>query len=450
MAMRRETGVQGDLVASWAEMPRSPGHAFYDKLQNFLKEAGFDAFVEDICKPYYAPRMGAPSLPPGRYFRMHMVGYFEGIDSERGIVWRCSDSYSLRDFLRLGNRDKVADHSWLSKTRSRLPHEVHEKVFGWVLNLVAERGLVKGERIGVDGSTMEANAALRTIVRRDCGQTYRQMLTRMAQESGVETPTIDDLVRIDRKRTGKKLSNEDWTSQTDPDAKIARMKDGSTHLAYKPEHAVDLDTGVIVAAPVHPADDGDTTTLDPTLEAAARNLADIGIAPTPEAPCELVADKGYHSREGLKELDGGVWKTRIAEPKPANGYLRWRGDETARQAVYANRARLKSGVGRDAMRRRGEMVERSFAHVLDRGGMRRVWLRGRENVHKRYLIHVAGFNLGILMRALFGRGTPRQAASIKSGLLFVIQTDVALAIAMLGDVDGEMAMLVILLAPETD
>ena len=209
----------------------------------------------------------------------------------------------------------------LSKTRSRLPHEAHEKVFGWVLKLVADRGLVKGERLGVDGSTMEANAALRTIVRRDNGETYRQMLTRMAQESGVETPTIDDLVRLDRKRKGKTLSNEDWTSKTDPDAKIARMKDGTTHLAYKPEHAVDLDTGVIVAAPIHPADDGDTTTLPGTLEAAARNLAEVDLAPTPDEPCALVGDKGYHSREGLKELAGGVWKTRIAEPKPVSELL---------------------------------------------------------------------------------------------------------------------------------
>jgi transposase len=336
----------------------------------------------------------------------------------------------------------------LSKTRSRLPHEVHEKVFGWVLNLVAERGLVKGERIGVDGSTMEANAALRTIVRRDNGETYRQMLTRMAQESGIETPTMDDLVRLDRKRKGKKVSNEDWTSQTDPDAKIAKMKDGSTHLAYKPEHAVDLDTGVIVAAPIHPADVGDTATLGPTLEAAHKNLSVAGLPPTPENPSDLVTDKGYHSREGLKELDGGVWKTRIAEPKPANGYLRWHGDDAARDAVYANRARLKSGVGRDAMRRRGEMVERSFAHILDRGGMRRTWLRGRENVHKRYLIHVAGFNLGILMRALFGCGTPRADAGAKNALLFIIQTDATLVIAGLADIDGEVAMLVIVVAPE--
>ncbi len=190
MAMRWETGVQGDLYVTWAEMPRFPGYVFYDRLQQILVEAGFDAFVEDACKPFYVPRMGAPSLPPGRYFRMHMIGYFEGIDSECGIVWRCSDSWSLRDFLRLANRDKVPDHSWLSKTRGRLPHEVHEKVFEFVLNLVAERGLVKGERIGVDGATMEANAALRSIMRRDSDESYREMLTGMAKESGVETPTI--------------------------------------------------------------------------------------------------------------------------------------------------------------------------------------------------------------------------------------------------------------------
>jgi len=301
MAMRREAGVQDDLVASWAEIPRSPGHAFYDRLQTLLKDAGFDVFVEDVCKPYYAPRLGAPSLPPGRYFRLHMVGYFEGIDSERGIVWRCSDSLSLREFLRLSNRDKVPDHSWLSKTRSRLPHEVHEKVFSWVLDLVAERGLVKGERIGVDGSTMEANAALRTIVRRDTGETYRQMLTRMAEESGVATPTIDDLVRLDRKRKGKKLSNEDWRSPTDPDAKIAKMKDGTTHLAYKPEHAVDLDTGVIVAAPIHPADEGDTTTLEPTLEEAQKNLSAVGLAPTKEDPCDLDRRQG---KSPTRDLEG--------------------------------------------------------------------------------------------------------------------------------------------------
>src|SRR3954462_10570664 len=240
--------------------------------------------------------MGAPSVPPGRYFRMHMVGYFEGIDSERGIEWRCSDSLSLREFLRLEMTDRVPDHSWLSNTRGRLPHEVHETVFGWVLALIARHGLIQGERIGVDASTMEANAALWAIVRRDTGEGYREMLTRMAQESGIVTPTVGDLIRMDRHRTGKRLSNEEWGSATDPDARIARMKDGTTHLAYKPEHAVDLDTGAIVAAEIHAADEGDTTTLSGTLDAARRNLTSVGAPPCSDDPAECVADKGYHSR----------------------------------------------------------------------------------------------------------------------------------------------------------
>jgi transposase len=417
MAMGREGDRQGDLIVTWSEMPRSPGHVFYDRLQEVLIAGGFDGFVETACQPYYAPKMGAPSVPPGRYFRMHMVGYFEGIASERGIAWRCSDSMSLRDFLRLENREKVPDHSWLSKTRGRLPHEVHERVFEWVLKLAAEKGLIRGKRIGVDASTMEANAALRTIVRRDDGRSYCEMLTAMAKESGIETPSADDLVRLDRTRKGKKLSNEEWTSQTDPDARIAKLKDGRTHLAYKPEHAVDLDTGVIVAAALHPADQGDTTTIEGTLAAAEQNLAQVDAAPTNQQPGELVADKGYHSRAVLKTLDGGVWKTRIAEPKQP-GFSRWHGDDEARVAVYANRTRLGSGVGKQAMRLRAEIVERSFAHNLDRGGMRRTWLRGRENVHKRYLVHVAGHNLAILMRLLIGAGTPREAAA--RGLAYIL------------------------------
>ncbi|MGD9659620.1 MAG: transposase [Methylocystis sp.] len=449
MAMRRESGAQGDLVVGWAELPRSPGRAFYDELQKVLLAADFDVFVENACKPYYAAKMGEPSLPPGRYFRMHMVGYFEGLDSERGIVWRCADSFSLRDFMRLSARDKVPDHSWLSKTRCRLPHEVHEKVFGFVLKLVVERGLVMGECIGVDGSTMETNAALRSIVRRDTGETYRAMLERMAKESGIATPTAEDLARFDRKRKGKKLSNEDWTSATDAEAKIARMKDGTTHLAYKPEHAVDLDTGVIVAAPIYEADKGDTMTISETLEGAKANLSAVGLAPTPDSPCEIIADKGYHSREVLKDLNDGEWKRRIAEPSPAKGYFRWRGDEAAREAAYANRARLKSGVGRAAMKKRGELVERSFAHVLDRGGMRRAWLRGRENIAKRYLIHVAGFNIGVLMQALIGRGTPRELAAATNAFLFVVQTNVAIAVVVIAESDGAPSFLAVIAAPET-
>ncbi|MCP4201430.1 MAG: transposase [bacterium] len=421
MAMGQQKDRQGDLMVGWSEMPRSPGHVFYDRLQSVLVEADFDALVEATCKPYYAARMGAPSVPPGRYFRMHLVGYFEGIDSERGLEWRCSDSLSLREFLRLESRARVPDHSWLSKTRSRLPHEVHQAVFDWVLARIAEAGLIKGERIGVDASTMEANAALRTIVRRDSGEGYREMLERLAAESGIETPTAEDLVRLDRARKGKKLSNEDWVSKSDPEAKIAKMKDGTTHLAYKPEHAVDLDTGAVVAAELHPADEGDTTTLAKTLTAAKERLEAVDLGPTTEAPAECVTDKGYHSRAVLKALDNGPWKTRIAEPKP-KGFARWRGDEAARRAVTNNRARLLSEVARQTFRLRAEIVERSFAHSLDRGGMRRTWLRGRENVHKRYLLHVAGHNLSLLMRQLIGAGTPKEAVARGYMAIFLILT----------------------------
>ncbi len=269
MAMGLRKDRQGDLMVGWAEMPRSPGHVFYDRLQSVLIEGDFDGFAEAACRCCYVARTGAPSVPPGRCFRMHLVGCFEGIDSGRGLEWRCSDSLSLREFLRLESRDRVPDHSWLSKTRTRLPHEGHAAVFDRVLALIAEAGLVKGDRIGVDASTMEANAALRNIVRRDTGEGDREMLEHLARESGIETPTAEDLARLDRKRKGKKLSNQDWVCRSDPGARVARMKDAATHLADKPGHAVDPDTGAVVAAELHPADEGDTTTLFKTLAAGA-------------------------------------------------------------------------------------------------------------------------------------------------------------------------------------
>src|SRR4051812_6911264 len=297
MALGRQGERQTDLMIGWAELPRSPGHAFYDRLQAVLVAAGFDRFAEAECAPHYASRRGRPSLPPGRYFRMHLVGYFEGIDSERGLEWRCADSLSLREFLRLGTTESVPDHSWLSKTRSRLPVEVHEAVFAWVLQRLAEHGLIKGERIGGDASTMEANAALRAIVRRDTGEGYRAMLGRLAKESGIATPTAEDLIRLDRKRKGERLSNAEWASPTDPEARIAELKDGRTRLAYKPEHAVDLDTGAIVAAEIHAADQGDTATLPGTLAAAEANLAAVGATVPDErsAPAMLTAQLGHAS-----------------------------------------------------------------------------------------------------------------------------------------------------------
>ena len=430
MAMGRQRDRQGEMLLSWDELPKSPGHVFYDRLQEVLLDNGFDGFVEGLGKPYYAPVMGARSLPPGRYFRMHLVGYFEGIHSERGLEWRCTDSLSLREFLRLGVREAVPDHSWLSKTRGRLPLEVHDAVFAWVLGRLAERNLVKGERIGIDASTMEANAAMRSIQRRDSGESYRAMLTRMAEASGIPTPTAAELKQLDRTRKGKRVRNAEWVSPSDPDARITRLKDGRTRLAYKPEHAVDLDTEAIVAATIHPADQGDTTTIAGTLEAATRGLDAAGLAPSAEAPAELVADKGYHSRAVLKDLADGPWQTRIAEPRPKE-VQRWHGDLDARRAVYRNRARLRSGIGKEGFALRAEKVERSFEHNLDRGGMRRTWLRGRENVQKRYLIQVAAYNLGLVMRALLGAGTPKAAAARGGGLIWLAASTAGLVILII-------------------
>ena len=448
MALGRQGERQVELMVGWAELPRSPGHAFYDRLQAVLVEAGFDGFAEGQCARHYAGKQGRPSLPPGRYFRMHLVGYFEGIHSERGLEWRCADSLSLREFLRLDPIERVPDHSWLSKTRSRLPLEVHEAIFAWVLRRLAEHGLILGDRIGVDASTKEANAALRSIVRRDSGEGYREMLERLAKESGIETPTADDLIRLDRSRQGKRLSNGDWASPGDPDARIAKMKDGRTRLAYKPEHAVDLDTGAVVTAAIHLADQGDTTTLPETLKAAEASLAGVGAAPTPDDPTELVADKGYHSRDGLKNLDDGVWKSRIAEKK-TRGVHRWHGDVEARRAVYNNRTRLRSGVARAGFRLRGELVERSFALTLDRGGMRRAWLLGRENLHKRYLVHVAGYNLGLIMRLLVGAGTPREfLAGVSAHLRLLATADGATTGILIIATVAEAAILVVSFEPD--
>jgi transposase len=226
------------MLVAWSELPRSPGHVFYDRLQSEPLAAGFDGFVEGLRVPYCAARRGRPSLPPGRYFRMLLVGSFEGTDSECGLEWRCADSLSLREALRRGEREPVPDHFWLSRTRARLPLEMHNAVFPWVLQRLTERGLIRGKRLGVDASALEANAALRAIVRRGTGEGYRELLTRIAKESGIETPTAEELTQLDRARKGKKLSNAAWESPTDPDARSAKLQDGRTHLVGKPEHAV--------------------------------------------------------------------------------------------------------------------------------------------------------------------------------------------------------------------
>ena len=399
---KRKRKRQETLWIPTNEIPTPPAHPFYRRLNSILEKQGFDEFVEGICAKFYDPKMGRPGLAPGIYFRMLLIGYFEGLDSERGIAWRTADSLALRDFLGLDLTDAPPDHSTVSRTRRLMDLETHQAVFTWVLQRIADSGLLKGKTIGIDATTLEANAALKSIVRRDTGDSYQEFLTALAKESGIETPTREDLARFDRKRS-KKGSNDDWKHPHDPDARITKMKDGSTHLAHKTENAVDLETGVVVGVTVQPADSGDTTTMIDTLIMAAEQVE--AALPKSEGIREVVADKGYHSTERLVDLERLGLRTYIPEPKRHR--RRWRGDKESQAAVYSNRIRIRGKRGKKLLRLRGERVERPFAHLYETGGMRRTHLRGRENILKRILIHVSALNLGCLMRSSFNIGTPR-------------------------------------------
>jgi transposase len=425
MGTRKHRERQEELWITHAELATAPGHPFYKRLNELLDQEKFDEFAEKECASFYADKNGRPSLTPGTYFRCLLIGYFEGIDSERGIAWRAADSLGLRQFLQIGLDENTPDHSTISRTRRLIDMETHRKVFGWVLGLLADRGLLKGKMVGVDATTLEANAAMRSIVRRDNGQRYEAFLTELAKKSGITTPTREDLARIDRKRK-KKGSNQEWMSATDADARIARMKDGSTHMAHKAEHAVDMESGAVIAVTLQAADQGDTTTIHETLAEAGEAVAELIEREAEKAPetkpqvhingiTEIVADKGYHSGKTMVSLERVQARTYIPEPK--RGRRKWEGKEEEQQAVYANRRRVQGHHGKQLLKRRGELIERSFAHCYETGGMRRTHLRGRENILKRQLIHVCAFNLSLILRRTLGAGTPRELRNRQAGLV---------------------------------
>jgi transposase len=416
MGRRKKRVRQEVLWTPTAALPVSGSHPFYQRLNQILDEKKFDEYVETICEGFYADEVGRPGLARGIYFRLLMVGYFEGIDSERGIAWRASDSLSIRSFVRIALDESVPDHSTISRTRRLMDVETHQAVFQWVLAVLAQKKLLKGTTIGVDATTLEANAALRSIVRRDTGERYEEFLTRLAKESGIETPTREQLAKLDCKRP-KKASNDDWTNPHDPDARITKMKDGRTHLAHKAEHAVDMETGAIVAVTLHGADEGDTATIQETVAEAGERITSV-VADTgndevvkrvsAHGPREVVTDKGYHSRAVIRELS--EWGVRTYCSEPNRGRQRWNEQEREQQAVYANRRRVRGERGLWLLRQRGEKLERWNQHLYDRGGMRRVHLRGQENILKRLVVHAGAANLGLLMRKFFGKGTPRSLA----------------------------------------
>src|ERR1700728_216607 len=325
--------------AIWIEtaaLATPAGHPFYERLNRLLRQRGFDAFAESACESFYA-KVGRPGLPPGVYFRALLVGYFEGIDSERGIAWRTADSLALRSFPGFELNQSTPDHSTISRTRRLIDVETHRKVFLWVLGVLTEEGLLKGNTVAIDGTTLEANAALRSIVRRDTGESYDDFLKGLAKESGIETPTREQMAKLDRKRK-KKGNNDDWKNPHDPGAQITKMKDGRTHLAYKAEHAVDLETGAILAVTLQPATTGDTNTLHETLAQCGEHIREVAAGGkskaeelNPEGPAELVLDKGYHSNDVLVVLQGVEVRSYCSEPD--RGRRNWQGKKEEKAAV---------------------------------------------------------------------------------------------------------------------
>ena len=419
MAMGKRKPRQESLFVSTDQLVSKAGHPFYQKLNELLAEAKFDTWVESRCVKHYEceEKRGQPSVPPGVYFRMLFVGYFEDIDSQRGIAWRCADSFSLRSFLGIPLHKLTPDHSTLSLTRNRLPAELFDEVFQFVLGIAEAKDLIKGKTVGVDSTTLEANAAMKSIVRKDTGEDWNAYVVRLMRAEGVvgpdKTPFLEEIIRYDRKRKDKSTSNADWKSETDPDAKIAKMKDGTTHLAYKAEHVVDLESDLILAAEVRPATDTDTATLADSLAAAQLNLKAAGSDAVIE---EAAADKGYHAAKTIELCDFLDVRTYIPEPERAGKSKLGEKPEAERKAVVNNRRRMGRAKGKQLQRRRSEVVERTFAHLCETGGSRRSHLRGLVNVTKRYRIAAAAHNLGRILRKLTGVGKPRVLQGAKGGL----------------------------------
>jgi transposase len=413
MAMGRRKPKQQPMFMAATEIVKPASHPFYAKVNEILDQNKVDLKLEYLCKRFYAATMGRPGLAPGIYFRMLLLGFFEGIDSERGIAWRVADSLSLRDFLGFNVTEETPDHSTMSRTRRLLPVETHKAVFRWFVKVLGEADLLDGQTIAIDATTLEANAAMRSIRRRDDGRKYEEYLKDLAQADGIENPTREQAARLDRKRK-KKGSNKEWMSPADPDARIAKMKDGRTHLAHKAEHAVDLESGAIVALTLQAADLGDTTTVHATLKEAQTNaelINERGVE-------EVVLDKGYNSGEVLINLTQAGVRTYV--PEPERGNRDWTGKLLEKKRVEANRRRTQSERGKALQKLRSEHVERSFAHMYETGGMRRVHLRGRKNILKRLLFHAVAFNLALLVRKVHGIGKPRTLQGVTRSISMLI------------------------------
>ena len=421
----KEKAAQPEFWVATEQLPKSPKSTFYSKLDETLKSFGFAAQVRQICAPAYKQTgTGRPGIDPVVYLKMIMVGFFEDLPSERAIAARCADSMSIRAFLNYELDEKTPDHSSFTVIRQRLGVEVYERIFTLTLQALREHGLLRGKNLGIDSSVIEANASLRALVHRNTEEQYWDYVKRLAAESGIDPDDAAAVRKFDRHRPGKG-SNQEWVNPNDPDAKIGRTKDGATDMIYKPEAVVDLDTGAIVQAQVHPGDQADHKEMATRVLEAQQNINQAAGEELDVLTVKTVtSDKGYYAVNELQALQREDIRTVIADPIDNRRLDKLEPDQ--KKVIQAARRSVKSASGKNLLRRRGMHIERSFAHILDCGGMRRTTLRGWENLNKRFKLAAAFYNLSQLMRKLFGIGTPKQLAA--GGRLLFLQFTYLLAV----------------------
>jgi len=408
-AAQPEFWIVADQVVSSAQ------RGFYAKLEETLESFGFAAKVRALCQPAYDKSgVGRPGIDPVVYLKMIMVGFFEDLPSERAIAARCADSMSIRAFLKYELHEKTPEHSSFTVIRQRLGLEVYQEIFTLTLQALREHGLLRGKNLGIDSSVIEANASLRALVHRNTEEKYWDYVQGLAAQAGIDPEDAAAVRRFDRHRPGKG-SNQEWQNPYDPDAKIGRTKDGATDMIYKPEAVVDLDTGAIVQADVHPGDQADHQEMATRVLEAQQTINQAGgQSPDTLTVTSVTSDKGYHAVGELEALQQEGIRTVISDPIDNRRVDKLEPQE--QRAVRAARRSVKSQSGKELLRRRGMHIERSFAHILDCGGMRRTTLRGWENLNKRFKLAAAFYNLSQLMRQLFGFGTPKQlAAALERG-----------------------------------
>jgi hypothetical protein len=406
---RAEREQQNEFWINRQEIAAPRASGFYRRLEGTLQEKGFAAGVWKLCAPAYADlsKGGRPGIDPVVYFKMQMVGFFEDLPSQRAIASRCDDSRAIREFLGYDLTESTPEQSSFTVIRQRLSLEIIEAVHRLVLSMLREHGLLRGRKLGIDSSVIEANASLRALEHRNTEESYWDYVRRLAAEAGVDPEDSKAVRRFDKKRPDRKTSNEEWVNPHDPDAKVGRTKDGATDMIYKPEHVTDLESGAIVSAEVRPGDAGDTVELTERVAGAVGTLTEVcGEECLDQLGRELAADEGYFALEEIRSLQELDVRTVIADPK--SGRRRQDLAEDDQSVLQRAQRAVQSKTGKALLRRRGEHLERSFAHVLDHGGCRRTTLRGTANLNKRYLVAVLTHNLSVLMRKLYRCGTPKQ------------------------------------------